>query len=602
MKWLSAALLSLTAVASLAQGSGLLNLTGSSPEFLPVDRAFVPSVVASTPEEIKLNFAIAEGYYLYREKFKFSLSPEGVALLGTPRLPPGEVEEDPYIGATEIYRRNLELVLPLQAVEGAGADGLVLAVEYQGCADAGLCYAPETRRFELAMAGQPSNSSSAAAASAGASPGSEGSAVKGSVAWLLLGAFATGLALSLTPCVLPMVPIVTAVVVGEGAAPRRGLLLSIAYVAGTATTYTFAGALAGATGAQLQAYFQTPWAIGLLSLLLVLMAAGMFGVLNLRLPGGLQGRLVERLQRFRPRSVGGVYLLGLFSALVVGACVGPLVISVLGIAMERGDPLLGAGLMFAMAWGMGLLLIAVGSGAALLVPRGGAWMTRVSQLLGVVLLAAAIHVLTALPAVPVLLLWGVLLVVCGVYLGATRGLSAEADGWQTLLQGLGLVAIIWGTACLVGGFLGERDPLRPLPLNRLSSVAPTTELPFQRVSTLADLESRLQLAVQQGRPVMLDYYADWCTDCVRMQRSTFLDPRLQAAVAGFTLIQLDVTRNDAASTRLKKRFGVFGPPALVWVDQAGRDRPELTLYGYRTADELLRQAAKMHSDEKEKDV
>jgi len=587
--WLSGALLT---ISMMANAEGLFNLADSQPEFLPVDEAFVLTFSQVDSEQIQLHFDIADGYYLYKKKFHFTVTPDGAAVVSNPVLPPGQVEDDPTIGITEIYREALDLAV---SVVPTGASGAVvtLTVQYQGCADAGLCYAPETRYYELTTI--PVKAVVDVKEGSPAAPVGTGSSVAtSSLGWMLLGAFAAGIALSLTPCVLPLIPIVTAVVVGEGSSFRRGLTLSSVYVAGTATTYAAAGALAGATGGQLQAYFQSAWSIGLFAFLLVLLALGMFGLFSIQLPSGLQGRLSEALRRFRPRSYAGVYLLGVVSALVVGACVGPLVVGVLAVAMERGDPLLGAELMFSMAWGMGLLLIAAGSGTALLLPKAGAWMSVVSRLLGVLLLVAAIQLLTALPAVPVLLLWGVLLIVCGVYLGATRAQQADAGGWQKLLQGVGLVLLIWGAAALIGGLMGQRELFHPLPVSGSGGAQSVTgELPFLRLSTVAELEQQLTQARNLGQPVMVDYYADWCTDCKRMEGSTFTEPQLHAALAGFSLLRLDVTANDLESTRLKQRFGVFGPPALAWVDRTGRQRQELTLYGYQKAPALIQQATQL---------
>lgn len=281
--------------------------------------------------------------------------------------------------------------------------------------------------------------------------------------------------------------------------------------------------------------------------------------------------------------------MGLVSALIVGACVSPLLISALGVSIANRDPVLGGAIMFALALGMGVILIAVGVGLGSLLPKAGAWMDRVKQVFGVLLLAVAIYLLGMLPQVPVLLLWAALLIMAGVYLGATQSLPQGATGWRYLWKGLGTVLMIWGIAALIGGFAGERNIMHPLP--DWHRAGGTTEAAgenlFQRVTTLAQIEASLNSARSQGKPAILDFYATWCTDCVRMEKGVFTDAEVRARLKDFMLVQADVTENDDGARAIKDRFGVFGPPAILIFGPDGNERRELRFYGYKSVDVFL---------------
>jgi thiol:disulfide interchange protein DsbD len=394
-----------------------------------------------------------------------------------------------------------------------------------------------------------------------------------------------------------MVPILSGVIVRGGdqtLSKARGGLLSYSYVFGTAVTYTAAGVLAGATGGQLQAYFQNPWAIGTFAAILSVLALSMFGLFELQMPSAIQSRLHYHSHKIKGGTFVGAFVLGLVSALIVGACVSPVLISVLAVALANQDPLLGGAIMFALAHGQGLILVAVGVGAGFLLPKAGAWMDRVKQVFGVMLLGVAVYLLGFLPQVPVLLLWSALLIVTAVFLGATQSLPKEASGWQTLWKGFGTFLLLWGVLALFGGLLGERDILKPLPLANLASLtagSPATAAPagelFERRTRLSEIEEAMTRSRQQGKPVILDFYATWCTDCVRMEKTTFNDPRVREALKRFTLLQADVTANDEAASAIKKRFGVFGPPALLLFGANGEEKKDLRFYGYRNVEEFL---------------
>jgi thiol:disulfide interchange protein DsbD len=419
-------------------------------------------------------------------------------------------------------------------------------------------------------------------------------------------AFAAGLALTFTPCVLPMIPILASIVVGQGnnRSKLHGGILSIAYVFGTATTYTAVGVTAGATGEQLQAYFQNPWGIGVIVVILVLMSLSMFGLYDIQLPASLQSRLQTQSGRLQGGALGSVFALGAISALIVGACVSPVLIAVLGLAIERADPVLGGMIMFSMALGSGVILIGLGFGASYLLPKAGPWTATVNYVFGVMLLGVAIYMLSALPDLPILYLWAILLISVSVYLGALEALPEGTNGWLYLRKGVGVLALIWGILALLGGMNDNRDITRPLDLSGNGLLASTdfrsnqnmaeTHIVFTRVSDVRELDEQLSIARIAGRPVMLDYYADWCIDCIRMEKSTFSDQAVVVELSDYVMLQADVTdpRNPATNA-IKKRYGVYGPPAMLFFDASGSERRELRRYGYMGSEEFLTHVSKI---------
>ena len=571
------------------------DLLGGQEEFLEPDKAFVVSAQAQGNNAM-VQFQIAPGYYLYRDKTKVTLAADSALKLGAVELPPGKVKVDEFFGKTEVYYDNVTVAAPLVG----DAESATLTVQYQGCAEKGICYPPQTKQLKVSLDG-------GASAARGATPPSGGQAagVTGKAFWLaVFAAFGTGLLLTFTPCVLPMIPILSSIIVGQGGhlSKWRGGLLSGMYVLGTAVTYTIAGVLAGATGDQLQAYFQNVWAIGLFALLFVLLALSMFGFYELQMPSFIQSRLQTQAQNIKGGSLVGVFVMGLVSALIVGACVSPLLISGLAVAISNKDPVLGGAIMFAMALGMGVILIAIGVGASWLLPRAGAWMNTVKHVFGVLLLAVAIYLLGALPQVPVLYLWGALFIVVAVYLGATETLPPGASGWRYFWKGVGTLVLIWGVFALLGALAGNRDVMHPLsghaPLTGSAvapagAPAPAAHPLFQRITTVAQLDQMLTKARSENKPAIVDFYASWCTDCVRMERTTFVDPRVAQAMTRFALIQVDVTDNNADARAVKQRVGVLGPPAMLFFDAQGQEHRDLRFYGYKAADEFLAHIGKL---------
>ena len=431
---------------------------------LDVDKAFVLSVWMRSDDELLASFEVAQGYYLYRDKIKFEAA--GPILLQAPQLPSAQLMNDAFFGETLIYPSNFDV--PIRFLrESPVAASMVVTVEYQGCAKDLICYPPVQKTFNLALPALVSLAAQDLMPGSASDRTGNGAAtdLDASWLWLLLTAFGTGLLLTFTPCVLPLIPILSSIIAGcnTAAGPVRAGGLSIIYVGGTVVAYATVGAVAGATGEQLQAYFQNVWAIAAMSAIFVLMALSLFGLYEIKMPAALETRVQQSTMRIGGGKAGAVFVLGILSALVVSACVSPLLISILSIAIAKADPVLGAALMTAMALGMGAILIAIGFGFAVTLPKAGAWMDRVKQAFGLLLLAVAIYLLGNIPQVPVLLLWAALFIITGVYLGATSELPADASGWRTCFKGLGIVLLLWGVVSLLGGILGNRDVLRPLP-------------------------------------------------------------------------------------------------------------------------------------------
>ena len=391
-----------------------------------------------------------------------------------------------------------------------------------------------------------------------------------------------------------MIPILSSLIAGQGItlSRRRAIWLSLTYVLAMAATYTVAGVLAALLGQNIQAWFQNPWVIGAFSGLFGLLALSMFGLYDLQLPAYLQHRLAERSNRQRGGHHAGVAVMGFLSALIVGPCVAPPLIGALTFIAVTGDVALGAAALFALGLGMGAPLLIIGASTGHWLPRAGHWMERIKTVFGVLLLVVALGLLERiLPAAVSMVLWATLLIVIATYMGALQPVVHGAPAWRTLVKGLGLVLLIYGVLLLVGVAAGGRDPLQPLRgvglIANATSAAPP--LAFRQVKTVTDVD--LVLRAADGRPIMLDFYADWCASCKQLERETFADPKVRAALAGMVTLRADVTANDAADQALLKRFGIVGPPALLFFGPDGRERREYRVVGFLDAerfDEQLR--------------
>ncbi len=551
---------------------------------LPAARVFRVSAELASPDLLRITWDIAPGYYLYRGSLKAESASPGVRL-GALSLPAGKPKEDEYWGKTEVY---YEEAVAEASVTGQ-ADPLVVKISHQGCKEDSLCYPPQTVLLTV--------SSAAIARAPGANDGppvvSEQDRFAGmigtdSLGWMMLLFLLGGVGLSFTPCCLPMVPILSGIIVGQGnqVTTSRAFALSLTYVLGMAVTYTAAGALFAAAGQQIQATLQQPWIIIGVAALFVALALAMFGLYEVHLPSGLMNRINAASGRQRTGTFVGTAVMGALSALVVTTCVAPPLVGALTFIAQTGDVARGALALFAMSIGMGLPLLAIGASGGRLVPKAGPWMDKVKGAFGFMMLGLAIWMLgRILPDLVTMMLWAVLVFMTGVFMGAFQPLDAQAGPPHKLLKGAGLLAALYGAALLIGALAGGRDPLQPLQvLGGEATSREATGLPFRRIKTVADLDQAL--AAAGGRPLMLDFYADWCTSCIEMERYTFSKPAVRAALSGATLLQADVTANDEADKALLARFGIFGPPTIVFFGPDGRERAGYRVVGFKSADDF----------------
>ena len=574
-------------------------LPGLEVDLLPETEAFQVIAQTDSSDQLLVSWRIAPDYYMYQDKFDVEAVTGGVQFGGAV-YPAGKVEEDELFGRVEVYFDEVTFGVPFAALP-AGAESIDLVLHGQGCnKPVGVCYPPQKRPYTLNISGtspvggSPAATSTIAAATAdsGVVAGSQ-LAEEGTISlWgYVFTAFWAGVLLTFTPCVLPLIPILSGIIAGQGEISRtRGGILAVAYVMGTATTYTATGIVAGATGAQLQAYFQSPLAIGIICIILIALAFSLFGAYQIQMPSAIQSRIQSKTQGIGSGSLSMVFGLGVLSALIVGACVSPLLIVALGAAIQQGDPVLGGAMMFSMAMGMGILLIAFGFGAGWLIPKAGAWMERVTQLFGFMLLGVVIYLIGNTGLFPTIMLWAVLLAVLGCFALVLADEFSENALWRSFLRGFAVVLIVWGAASTVGALTGARDVLSPLDavISRPAqgTVTNAEEL-FSSVKDNEELDLQLASARQAGRPVMIDFYADWCVDCIRMLRTTFLDSGVQSALEDWLMVKVDVTDPGGTAEEIKARYGVFGPPATLYVDAAGNEISAMRRYGYMKPSELL---------------
>ncbi len=559
-------------------------------DLLPPEQAFRPSANALDGQTVEVRFDIADGYYLYRDKFRFSVQPDTVRL-GPPVLPQGKEKMDDTFGQVEVYYRKVAIRLPVER-NSSGTLPLVLQVTSQGCADLGVCYPPQKQTVSVEL---PDPSVAPVALPAVETGGDESGRIAAMLAnasswWVAASFFGFGLLLSLTPCTFPMLPILSGIILGAGRGGQpvsRGwaFALSLAYVFGMAVTHAAAGVAAGLTGTLISTALQNAWVLGGMALVFVVLALSMFGLFELQMPSFLQSRISEESAQLRGGHLPAVALMGALSSLVVGPCVAAPLAGALLYIGGTGDALLGGLALFSLGLGMGVPLLAIGLSAGSLLPKAGPWMAAINKVFGVILLASAVWIVSPLiPIVAQMLAWALLLIVPAVYLHALDPLPPQAHGWQRFGKAIGVVMLLTGAAMLIGVLSGARDPLRPLAAIGVADSGEIRPLPFERVRSPAELDARVASA---GRPVMLDFYADWCVSCKEMERFTFSDPRVRAKLSGWLLLQADVTANSAEDKALLARFKLFGPPGIVFFDPSGREVPGVRVIGFQAADEFL---------------
>ena len=562
---------------SATLGAASLN---NSADFLPVREAFKLSLVEGDAQTIKLRFVAADGYYLYRHRFQFRSEPADIGL-GKAQIPPGEAKHDEFFGDVEVYHGILDIELPRPA---AAQSAFTLLVTYQGCADKGLCYPPETQRLSI--------------------DGQGGATTAASAGWTwqsLLLFFLAGLGLTFTPCVLPMLPILTGVVLRGQVGGWRGLSLSLAYVLPMAACFALLGALMGVFGAglNLQARLQSAWVLVPFSLFFVLFALAMFGLFELRLPQALSSRLDRVAGQTKGGSLLGAAVLGVLSSLLVSPCVSAPLAGALLYISASGDALGGALKLFALGLGMGAPLLLVATGGAAWLPRSGPWMETVKNAIGVLLLALAIGLLSrVLPGPVTLLLIGLLAAGVALFLGALEFIVKSPR--QRLAQLLGLVLLCYGLACWYGALNGQGDPLRPLPQAGLANTsgAPAAQATdvWQTLSTPAALDAALADAKAAGQPVLLDWYADWCISCKVIEREVLQAPQVTTRLDGLRLLRFDITQSNAEQRALLDRYQLFGPPAMLFFAANGSEQRGDRVVGEVKVEEFAEHLARVRAN------
>ena len=602
-----AVLLALLPQAYVAQAGWLdklPSLGSGQPNYLEPEKAFGLDVTAQDGHTLIARFSVTPKYYLYRDKVKFTLvAPD--ATIAQVSLPPGEMKHDRNLGDLEVFHQSFQATIQL-ARKGVAPEKLVLQATYQGCSEEGLCYAPidKTLNIDLPAAAAASLSPGAAApvaaATAQAPSATDADAAsrndntriatlfhQGNL-WLILSFFfGAGLLLAFTPCMFPMVPILSGIIVGRGhkITHMHGFILSLAYVLGMAITYAAAGVAAGLSGTMLSSALQTPWVLGAFAAIFVILAMSMFGFYELQLPSAFQSRVADASNKLHGGHITGVFVMGALSAIIVGPCVAAPLAGALLYIGQTHDAFLGGAALFFLALGMGVPLLLIGASAGTLLPKAGGWMESVKRLFGVLLLAVAIWIVS--PLIPVgveMLLWAVLLILSAVFLHALDALPHNASHWHKLWKGCGLLALLLGIAYLIGALSGAQDVLRPLSVIGSARAEASSAPQFSRVRNLADLDARI---AQAGRPVVLDFYADWCVSCKEMERNTFSDAQVQAGLAKALLLQADVTANNADDKALLARYHLYGPPALLFFDGRGQEVADARVTGYQDATQFL---------------
>ena len=603
--WIETVNLKPAAVAD--SGLDLSNPTGKiDSEFPPPDEVFFPDLFAVDGNTVEVGIRIKPGFYVYKHRITAkSLSPNAQA--GQLDLPKGKSKYDEFFGESQVY---YDEVIGRLAVARATPEAMELELEvgYQGCADGGLCYLPQTKVITVSLP-EATTVSDLSELAPPDQPVSEQArlarVITESSIWVAIGVFfLAGLGLAFTPCVLPMVPILSGIIAGEGdnVSPMRGFTLALSYVMGMAIIYTAAGVAAAAAGMQLQATFNQPWILILFSGLFVVLAVGMFGAYDLQMPSAIQSRLANVSGKQRSGTMIGAFIMGALSALVVTACVAPALIAALTVMAQSGDMVRGGAALFAMSMGMGAPLLLVGAAQGKLLPKSGPWMVAIKGAFGFMMLGLAVWMLSRiLPGSVTLALWAVLTFMAGVFMGGLTTFGPEASPAQKMGKGFGFLAMIYAVLMMLGALTGGSNPLQPLASVSFGgaggvTVAAHDELPFQRIKSVDDLDREIEAASSQGKSAMLDFYADWCVSCKEMEAFTFTDDAVRGALSNTVWLQADVTANDAQDKALLDRFGVFGPPTIIFFGTDGQQRHGYEVVGYMKAEEFAAHVGKAFTE------
>jgi len=579
-------------------GLSLSDSMGGEDEILEPDQAFILKTWSENGR-VFAEWQIAEGHYLYRDKTKILPADSSPFTTSNFVVDTGELKHDEFFGDIYVFHHKAAASVAVDNAQD-GFKNASFKVKYQGCSEiSGICYPPITKNVTLNIS--PISDAAASTLNAPTPTADKSIAVSeqdqiaaslsSGSAWLtIISFFGFGLLLAFTPCIFPMIPILSSIIVGQGdnITTRRAFTLSLVYVLAMAVTYTAAGVFAGLFGENIQAAFQNPWILGSFSAVFVLLSLSMFGFYDLQMPASIQSKLTNVSNHQKGGTLTGVAVMGLLSALIVGPCVAAPLAGALIYIGQTGDAVLGGTALFALSMGMGAPLIAIGTSAGKLMPRAGAWMDAVKAVFGVMMLGIAIWMLERiLPAQITMFLWAMLLLVSAVYMGALETLKAEATGWTKLWKGIGLISFVYGAIIMVGVASGGQQLFQPLKgIVGTSSAVQEAHLEFKQIKGVDGLNRALADAKAQNKTVMLDFYADWCISCKEMETFTFADPGVQNALKNTVLLQADVTPNDEQDKALYKHFKIIGPPAIIFYNQQSEELKPYRVVGYMPADKF----------------
>ena len=560
-------------------------------DVVPADKAFIPKAFAVDSSTINFSIQTLPGYYIYKSKISIDSLNDDVKI-GQLNLPKGNIRVDEWLGEQEVY---FDEVFGNAYVSRATPEEINLKINlnYQGCKVDGICYMPETRVLTVNLPPPSNNINKTISEQVKLAQ-----IISNSNIWVSIGLFfIAGLGLALTPCVLPMVPILSGIIAGEGneTSAMRGFTLALSYVLGLAFVYTGAGIITAALGLQMQAIFNQPWILILFASLFVILALGMFGLFDLQMPSSIQNKLASISGSQKSGTVIGSFAMGAVSSLIVTACVTPALIAALTVIAQSGDIVRGGIVLFSMSLGMGIPLLIVGATQGKLLPKTGSWMNTVKNIFGFMMLALAIWTLSRiLNKQLIMTLWSILIFSMGAFMMGLTSLKTQSSKYKTMGKCSGFLVMIYSLGLLLSSFDGSNSFSRPFSNFLYSEESKfersTHDLPFQKIKSVDDLEKEIKIANKLGKNVILDFYADWCVSCVEMEKYTFSDKKVQNILSNTVWLQADVTANDKTDQALLKRFGVFGPPTIIFFDINGLQRHGYEIVGFMKAGNFAKHA------------
>jgi thiol:disulfide interchange protein DsbD len=553
------------------------------PKVLSEEEAFNVEAIKNG-DVISLKIELGKDIYLYDEQLHISITSPITQSLDKEIKRPKPIEYDGFI----VHLQSPSFLIPLNIIKKYVSSGeFTIALEFQGCSKSGICYSPMKKEFTYNLGGD-SVLDSKVKEDLSEQDKIADTFKTSSFGFVILSFFGFGILLSLTPCIFPMIPILSSIIVSQSQnmTTKKSFILSLVYVLAMSVAYTLAGVLAGLFGSNLQATFQNPWIISVFSLIFVALAFSMFGFYNLQLPSFIQSSLTKKSDQMQGHGVFGVAVMGFLSALIVGPCVAAPLAGALIYIGQSGDAFLGGAALFAMSLGMGLPLIAVGMSAGKFMPRPGVWMDNVKAVFGVVMLGVAIWMLSRIiPANITMLLSAFLILASAIYMKALEPLENPTSGWAKLRKTIAIIFLVYGIALFIGVLSGSSNLLKPLEKSFTSSTQTLSSkgLDFEKITTIKELENAIK---NSSKPVMVDFYADWCVNCIELEQFTFSDARVQQRLSDFTLLKVDVTKNSKMDKELLKYYGLFGPPALIFYKNS-EELKNLRIIGFKNADDFL---------------